>query len=128
MPHNQNKKILVIEDDRVLRRVIVDNLKAEGFTALEAEDGAAGLATAIAEHPDLMLVDVVMPKMDGIAMLGKLREDDWGKNAQVIMLTNLSDAEKISYAAKKGVNDYLVKADWDIASIIEKVKDRLRGT
>ncbi|MFA6565767.1 MAG: hypothetical protein WCT48_03410, partial [Candidatus Paceibacterota bacterium] len=61
-------------------------------------------------------------------MLGKLREDDWGKNAQVIMLTNLSDAEKISYAAKKGVNDYLVKADWDIASIIEKVKDRLRGT
>jgi DNA-binding response OmpR family regulator len=127
MPHNQNKKILVVEDDRVLRRVIIDNLKAEGFTALEAEDGMAGLATAIAEHPDLMLVDVVMPKMDGIAMLEKLREDEWGKGAQVIMLTNLSDADKISFAAKKGVNDYLVKADWDIASIIEKVKDRIRG-
>jgi len=126
MGNHSNKKILVIEDDRVLRRVIVDNLKAEGFIALEAEDGMAGLATAIAEHPDLMLVDVVMPKMDGITMLGKLREDEWGKTAHVIMLTNLSDTEKISYAAKQGVNDYLVKADWDIASIIDKVKEKVR--
>jgi len=125
--HYSDKKILVIEDDRVLRRVIVDNLKAEGFTALEAEDGQAGLTTALTEHPDLMLVDVVMPKMDGIAMLEKLREDEWGKGATVIMLTNLSDTEKIAFAAKKGVNDYLVKADWDIASIIDKVKDKVRG-
>lgn len=126
MTHNQDKKILVVEDDRVLRRVIIDNLKSEGFIALEAEDGVMGLAVAIAEHPDLMLVDIVMPKMDGIAMLEKLREDPWGKNAQVIMLTNLNDAEKVSYAAQKGVNEYLVKADWDIAGIIEKVKDKLR--
>ncbi|TRZ52599.1 response regulator [bacterium] len=126
MLHNQDKKILVVEDDRVLRRVIIDNLKSEGFIALEAEDGVMGLAVAMAEHPDLMLVDIVMPKMDGIAMLEKLREDPWGKNAQVIMLTNLNDAEKVSYAAQKGVNEYLVKADWDIAGIIEKVKDKLR--
>ena len=126
MNQNSNKKILVIEDDRVLRRVIIDNLKAEGFIALEAEDGMAGLSVALAEHPNLMLVDVVMPKMDGITMLEKLREDEWGKDAHVIMLTNLSDTEKIAFAAKKGVNDYLVKADWDIASIIEKVKEKVR--
>ena len=125
--HNQDKKILVVEDDRALRRVVVDNFKAEGFTVLEAEDGVAGLAVATAEHPDITLLDVVMPKMDGIAMLEKLREDPWGKTAQVIMLTNLSDVEKVSFAAQKGVNDYLVKSDWDIASIVEKVKDRLRG-
>lgn len=127
MQYNHDKKILVVEDDRVLRRVIIDNLKSEGFIALEAEDGAAGLAAALAEHPDLLLVDIVMPKMDGIAMLEKLREDPWGKDAQVIMLTNLNDAEKVSYAAQKGVNEYLVKADWDIAGIIEKVKDKIRS-
>ena len=127
MNHNQDKKVLVVEDDRVLRRVIVDNLKAEGFTVVEAEDGVAGLASAVAEHPDLILLDVVMPKMDGIAMLEKLREDHWGKDAQVIMLTNLSDADKVSFAAEKGVKDYLVKADWDITSIIQKVKDKIRG-
>jgi DNA-binding response OmpR family regulator len=126
MNHYSDKKILVIEDDRVLRRVILDNLKSEGFIAIEAEDGVIGLETALKEHPDLMLVDVVMPRMDGIAMLEKLREDEWGKTAHVIMLTNLSDTEKIAFAAKKGVNDYLVKADWDIASIIDKVKEKIR--
>ncbi|MCK9352522.1 MAG: response regulator [Candidatus Pacebacteria bacterium] len=127
MNHYSDKKVLVIEDDRVLRRVILDNLKAEGFAALEAEDGVIGLETALREHPDLMLVDVVMPRMDGITMLEKLREDEWGKTANVMMLTNLSDTEKIAYASKKGVSDYLVKADWDIASIIDKVKQKVRG-
>jgi DNA-binding response OmpR family regulator len=126
MNHYSDKKILVIEDDRVLRRVITDNLKSEGFVVIEAEDGLVGLEKALKEHPDLMLVDVVMPRMDGIAMLEKLREDDWGKGAHVIMLTNLSDTEKIAFAAKKGVSDYLVKADWDIASIVDKVKEKIR--
>ena len=126
MNQNSNKKVLVVEDDRILRRVVVDNLKADGFIAIEAEDGLAGLQLALSEHPDLMLVDVVMPKMDGISLLEKLREDAWGKTAQVIMLTNLSDTDKIAFAEKKGVSDYLVKADWDITSIIDKVKDKLR--
>lgn len=121
-----SKKILIVEDDRVLRRVIVDNLKLEGFSVFEAEDGAEGLSVALHEHPDLMLLDVVMPKMDGISMLEKLREDSWGKTANVIMLTNLSDSEKINQVSKKGVSDYLVKADWDIAGIIDKVKQKIR--
>lgn len=121
-----SKKILVVEDDRVLRRVIVDNLKVEGFAVFEAEDGVQGLSVALAEHPDLMLLDVVMPRLDGISMLEKLREDAWGKTAQVIMLTNLSDTEKIAKVAEKGVHDYLVKADWDIGGIIDKVKEKIR--
>ncbi|MBI2120893.1 MAG: response regulator [Parcubacteria group bacterium] len=121
-----SKKVLIVEDDRVLRRVIVDNLKIEGFTVFEAEDGEQGLSTALHEHPDLMLLDVVMPKMDGISMLEKLREDSWGKTANVIMLTNLSDTEKITKVSEKGVSDYLVKADWDIAGIIDKVKEKMR--
>ncbi len=126
MQDSVTKKVLVVEDDKVLRRVIVDNLKAEGFTVFEAEDGVQGLSVAGAEHPDLILLDVVMPKMDGISMLEKLREDEWGKTARVIMLTNLSDTEKIAKVAERGVSDYLVKADWDIASIVEKVKAKMR--
>jgi len=127
MPNGQTKKVLVVEDDRVLRRVIIDNLKSENFTVFEAEDGVAGLEVSLREHPDLILLDVVMPRMDGIAMLEKLRTDEWGKIANVVMLTNLSEAEKVAKAAEKGVNDYLVKADWDIAGIVDKVKEKLRG-
>lgn len=123
---NNSKKILVVEDDRVLRRVIVDNLKVEGFLVFEAEDGVQGLSVALAEHPDLTLLDVVMPRMDGISVLEKLRENEWGRTARVIMLTNLSDTEKIAKVAEKGVSDYLVKADWDIAGIIDKVKEKMR--
>ena len=126
MMQGNSKKILVVEDDRVLRRVIIDNLKVEGFAVFEAEDGVQGLSVALAEHPDLMLLDVVMPRLDGISMLEKLREDAWGKTAQVIMLTNLSDTEKIAKVAEKGVHDYLVKADWDIGGIIDKVKEKIR--
>ncbi|MCI0542565.1 response regulator [bacterium] len=125
-PSFSSKKILVIEDDRVLRRVVVDHLKSEGFQVLEADDGESGLELALAEHPDVTLLDVVMPKMDGMTVLEKLRQDEWGKNTRIIMLTNLSDAEKIAHAKEKGVSDYLVKADWDIESIIEKVKEKVR--
>lgn len=126
MPDFSSKKVLVVEDDRVLRRVVVDHLKSEGFLVLEAEDGAIGLSTCLAEHPDLTLLDVVMPKMDGMTVLEKIRQDAWGSTAKIIMLTNLSDAEKIAQAAQRGVSEYLVKADWDIESIIEKVKEKVR--
>ncbi len=125
-PNAASRKVLVVEDDRVLRRVIADHLKAEGFHVIEADDGASGLSAALSERPDVTLLDVVMPKMDGMTVLEKLRENEWGKNAKVIMLTNLSDSEKVAHAKEKGVSDYLVKADWDIESIIDKVKERAR--
>lgn len=124
--HFESKKVLIVEDDRVLRRVVVDHLKSEGFQVLEADDGAAGLSVALSEHPDITLLDVVMPKMDGMTVLEKIRADSWGKDAKVIMLTNLSDTEKIAHAKERGVSEYLVKADWDIESIIEKVKEKVR--
>jgi DNA-binding response OmpR family regulator len=126
MTQNNEKKVLIVEDDRVLRRVVVDNLSTEGFSVFEAEDGIVGLDMAKKVHPDLILLDVVMPRMDGITMLEKLREDEWGRGAKVIMLTNLSDAGKSTEVSGRGADDYLVKADWDIAGIIEKVKEKIR--
>lgn len=126
-----NKKILIIEeieDDASLRAVIHDKLSREGFGVIEAKDGEEGLALALSEKPDLILLDIVMPKMDGVTMLKKLREaNEWGKNIPVILLTNLSaDNEKMNQM----ITDYepayyLVKSNWSLHDLIEKIKERI---
>ena len=78
------KKVLVVEDERTLRDALVKKLSKEEFTVLSAKDGKEGLDTALAEHPDLILLDILMPKMNGIEVLQKLREDEWGAKAKVI--------------------------------------------
>ena len=77
----------------------------------EAKNGVEGLALALKEHPDLILLDIVMPELDGMAVLSRLREDRWGKNARVLILTNLEgDAEKTVHAITNGVFEFLVKS------------------
>ena len=78
MPHT-GKKILIVEDDNSVRKVFKDRLLQEGFSIIEASDGEEGLATALKEHPDLILLDILMPKMDGMTMLSKLHQDEWGR-------------------------------------------------
>jgi DNA-binding response OmpR family regulator len=125
------KKLLVIEaveDDTVLRDVLHDKLVLEGFKVVEATDGEEGLAIAMSERPDLILLDILMPKMDGITMMKKLREaNDWGKQVPIILLTNLSaDDEKINKAITENEPAYyLVKSNWKISDLIEKIRERL---
>jgi DNA-binding response OmpR family regulator len=119
------KKILVVEDEIELLKVIESQLKDKNFEVVTATDGVEGLDAALRERPDLILLDIVMPKMDGMAMLAKLRRDSWGKNAKVILLTNLGDTEKVAEAIKLGTYDYLVKADWNINDVVKLVNDRL---
>src|SRR5260370_34454655 len=92
-PESQ-KTILIIEDERPLRTALTDKLKRAGFATLEASDGEEGLRIALEKHPDLLLVDVIMPKMDGLTMLKELKEDEWGKQAKIIILSNLGDPEQ----------------------------------
>lgn len=126
-----NKKILVIEeveDDASLRNVLRDKLDHEGFHVLEAKDGEEGLAMALSEHPDLILLDIIMPKMDGMTMMKKLREaNEWGKSVPIILLTNLSaDDDKINKAITENEPAYyLVKANYAIGDLVEKIKERL---
>lgn len=80
---------------------------------------------ALLWHPDLILLDIVMPKMDGMTMLAQLREDEWGKTARVITLTNLSDTEKVAEAIEHGSYEYLVKSDWKIEDVVAKVREKL---
>ncbi len=121
----QSKKILIVEDEQDLRQELVDKFTREGFVALRAKNGEEGLKIALVEHPDLILLDVVMPVMDGITMAKKLRQDKWGHNVPVIMLTNLSDVEKVSKAMESGIFEYLVKSDWKIQDVVKKVKEKL---
>lgn len=124
-----NKKILVIEeieDDNSLRKVLHDKLKLEGFSVLEAKDGEEGLSIALSQHPDLILLDVLMPKIGGIEMLKKLREDTRGKDIPVIIFSNFSEMGNIASAIELSVNDYLVKSNWTLDDILVKIKEKLK--
>lgn len=124
--NDENKKtILIVEDEVSLRNVLYDKLSIEGFVVFEAKNGEEGLAVALREHPNVILLDIIMPVMDGITMLYELRKDPWGKDAKVILLTNLSEAERVSQSQRQGVYDYLVKSDWKLEDIVKKVKEKL---
>jgi len=122
-----NKRILIIDDESSQRKALEDKFIREGFRILTAGNGEEGLKIALKEKPDIILLDIVMPKMDGMTMLRKLRrENSWGKGVPVILLTNLSaDDEKITAIAIDEPAYYLVKSDWTIEDILEKVRERL---
>lgn len=119
------KTILIVEDDLAIQRTLNDKLTKEGFNILLAKNGQEGLDISKASHPDLILLDIIMPVMDGMTMLKNLREDSWGKNADVILLTNLSEMKKVSEAFDLKVFNYLVKTDWSIADVVKKIKESL---
>ncbi len=119
------KKVLIVEDEASLQKALLSKLEKEDYQVLQAFDGEEGLKMALEEKPDLILLDIIMPKMDGVTMLNKIREDEWGKNAKVIILTNLSEGNQVAAALDKGVHDYLVKADWRIEEVMEKIEDKL---
>lgn len=123
------KTILVVEDDRSLRAALFKKLTSEGFSTLEAKNGTDGLELALRKKPDLILLDIVMPKMDGITMLKKLRQENaWGKNVPVIILTNLasSDEQRNQDITETEPSYYLVKSDWKIEDVIAKVRQMLQ--
>lgn len=119
------KKILIVEDEVAVRRVLVDKFEREGFATLSANDGVEGLQVALANKPDLILLDIIMPKMDGISMLKKLRQDGWGRTVPVMVLTNLSGSEKVASALLNGAYDYIVKSDIKLEDLVNKVRAKL---
>jgi DNA-binding response OmpR family regulator len=122
----KKKKVLVVDDDNNLRDVLVEKFNLSGFDASGARDGVEGLAVALATHPDVILLDVMMPRLGGMGALKKLREDSWGKQAKVIMLTSLEDANFIAEAMEKGSFTYLVKTQHPLGDVVLKVEEELR--
>ncbi len=126
MQNNQKKRVLVVEDDSSIRNILADKINYDDdLFASTANDGEEGLAVSIREKPDLILLDVIMPKMNGLKMLQKLREDPWGKTVPVILLSNDDDPEHIRNALQDDVTDYLVKSDFELENIVKKIKEIL---
>ncbi len=119
------KRILIVEDQEFLIKILSDFLIKNNFEVLEARNGQEGLEIAKQQHPDLILLDIIMPIMDGITMLKKLREDEWGKIAKVIMLTNLSSSEALESSNKEHVLEYLIKAEWKLEDVVAVVNNEL---
>ncbi len=120
-----DKKILIVEDEEPLRRILGDELLEAGFQVVEGKNGEEGLEVAINEKPDLILLDIVMPKMDGMNMLKRLRKHKWGKTAKVILLTNLeNDSGKTIEAARYGVYEFMVKSRWKMGGVVSYIRSK----
>ncbi|NTW22760.1 response regulator [Candidatus Falkowbacteria bacterium] len=121
MPENK-KTILVVEDDPVLSVMYKTKLEAEGYTIFTAANGVEALAEAKAEKPDLILLDIILPQLDGFSVLEELKDDTKTKKIPVIMLTNLGTDEDREKGQKLGAVDYLVKANYTPEQISSEIK------
>ncbi|OGZ67637.1 MAG: hypothetical protein A3C58_00995 [Candidatus Staskawiczbacteria bacterium RIFCSPHIGHO2_02_FULL_34_10] len=120
------KKILVVEDDSKMRKMLVDAFKDSGFKVEQAENGEEGLKVALDFKPDSILLDLMMPIMDGLTMLNRLKEEEWGKNIPVTILTNSGESSKIAEALEKGVCKYIIKSDLSIDDIVKRIGEELQ--
>lgn len=121
----KRKKVLIVQDDIALLRALMERCRMEHFEILTAQDGEEGLKAALENHPDMVLVDIIMPKMDGIQMIEELRKDPWGKDADIIILTNSTENSYVANALKNGVHDYIILTQWDPTDVINRVRARL---
>lgn len=122
---NKQSHILIVEDESTLSQALKTKCEQAGFLATVANNGQVGLDLALSKHPDFILLDIVMPVMDGITMLKKLRHDAWGETIPVLLLTNLNDAEHLEDRLKYNAVDYLVKTDWSLEDVIKQIKLKL---
>ncbi len=120
-------KILIIEDDKFLRELIVRKLNQENFDVVEAVDGEEGIKKIKETTPDLLLLDLILPGMDGFEVLSKIKEDPATASIPVVILSNLGQREDVERGLKLGAVDYLVKAHFTPNEIIEKVKTNLKS-
>jgi DNA-binding response OmpR family regulator len=124
-----NKKILIAEDEPAMLNALTDKFKREGSIVIGADNGKSALDLAIKEKPDVVMLDILMPQMSGMEVLGDIRNaSDWGKKVPIIMLTNLSPNEEIMNGVTKDEPSYyLIKSDWKLYEVVEKVRDCFRS-
>ena len=122
----KTKKILIVDDEELVIKALTEKLLSEGFTIDSAVDGEEALIKIKQIKPDLILLDIIMPKLDGISVLKKLKASSETQRIPVIILTNLYDDEKVAEVLKTGGTDYLVKVEHTLADIIKRVKEKLQ--
>lgn len=120
------EKILFIEDESALQKTFGEILTSEGYTMVSALDGEIGLKLAGSEKPDLILLDLILPKMNGFEVLKKLKEDKATKEIPIIVLTNLETVEDVGKALELGAKTYLVKANYTLEEVVDKIKKTIQ--
>ena len=123
----EDRKVLIVEDDEFLLQMYSTKLELEGFKVLEAVNGLQGLKTAQKEKPDLILLDLNLPEMNGFEVLSNLKREDDTKDIKVLILTNYSQKEDIDRCLSLGADDYLIKAHFVPSEVISKIKVILEG-
>ncbi len=127
MSKGPQKTVLIVEDESHVLKMISSKLYHEGLGILEAKNGEEGFKLAAQHHPDVIVSDIVMPKMDGLTMIKKIRQSGWGKSLPVIFVTNL----KAENSFKKNIEEYkpsfyFVKPNWKLQDVADKVKEVLK--
>ena len=117
------KKIMIVEDDELIRNMYKTKLEADGYTVAVVDNGGDAIPTVKAEKPDLVLLDVILPQLDGFTVLEELKSMTEIKDTPVIMLTNLGTEEDIEKGNKMGAVDYIVKANFTPAQVSEQIKN-----
>jgi two-component system alkaline phosphatase synthesis response regulator PhoP len=123
----KNTTVLIIDDEVDLRNLLKTKLLSEGFNVLEAENGKIGLEMILSLRPDIVLLDIIMPVMDGQKMLEELRKHEYGKEVPVIILSNLGRVDETVETIQFNVKDYLVKSDYEPEDIVDLVRKRTTG-
>jgi DNA-binding response OmpR family regulator len=119
------KKILFIEDEAVLQKTLGDSLRQKGYEIKSALDGEDGLRLAKTEKPDLILLDLILPKKHGLEVLEELRSVEEGKSIPVVILTNLENIAEVEKAIELGATTYLVKNNYSLQEVVEKIEKAL---
>lgn len=123
----EEKKILIADDDEQFLQIIADKLRSVGFSVLAVADGEEAVSMSMAEHPDLLLLDILMPKMGGLEAMQKLREaDEWGKQVPIFLVTSVDPDDTVLKAvADNKPTYYLMKGELDLNQMVEKIKEQL---
>src|SRR3989344_312584 len=124
-PQKFQQVILIVEDDPVLLKMYTEKFSFEGFKVLNAKDGEEALSVALGEPIDIILLDIMLPRMSGTDFFEKFRQNPKGKNLPVVALTNLAEETERQKALKLGVKEYLVKAMQTPEQVVEKIKEFL---
>jgi DNA-binding response OmpR family regulator len=118
-------KIAIIEDDQVISQMYRMKFEADGFDVQLARNGKIGVALVESFKPDMILLDLQMPEMNGADALEAIRKNDWGKNIPVIILTNLGEEESPKHLRTLGIHSYIVKANLTPRQVVQRVKEAL---
>lgn len=121
----KKKKIVIAEDDKFISEMYVTKLLSEGFDVECARDGQEAVEKICEIQPDIVLLDIFMPKLNGIEVLKKIRSDKKVKATPVIVLTNASEKDHVSKAMEMGANDYLVKSSFTPDEVVSKIKENI---